>query len=69
MKPLKFQAYRSLPKQRQIIDEEVEKILKIDAIEPYSSNFSSPVILVPKSYDEQGKVTHYRMVCVLRGLK
>ena len=57
MKPPKSVPHRASPKQRQIIDEEVEKLLKAGVIEPCNSNVSSPVILVPKSYDEHGKVT------------
>ena len=68
MKPPKSVPHRASPKQRQIIDEEVEKLLKAGVIEPCNSDVSSPVVLVPKSYDEHGKVTQYRMVCDLRGV-
>ncbi len=61
--PVKSLPHRASPKQRQVIDEQVEKLLKAGIIEPCESQFSSPVVLVPKEYDENGKIMSQRL-CV-----
>ena len=67
-KPVKSLPHRASPKQRQIIDEEVEKLLQAGVIEPCHSEYSSPVVLVPKEYDDKGKVTSHRLAIDYRGL-
>ena len=46
--PIRQRAYRTPLAKRKIIEEEVEKMLKDDVIQPSSSPWSSPVTLVPK---------------------
>jgi hypothetical protein len=53
---IKSYAYRTNPKQREIISLQINDWLKAGIIEPSDSNFSSPCILVPKkSEPEIGK--------------
>ena len=61
-KPVKSLPHRASPKQRELIDEEIEKLLEADVIEPCHSPYSSPVLLVPKSMDEKGRPNQYRLV-------
>ena len=66
-KPFKHRPYRASPKQRAIIDEHVEELLKAGVIEPCSGPYSSPVVLVDK-HDDTGKVTAQHMCVDLREL-
>ena len=61
-KPVKNLPHRASPKQRQMIDEEVEKLLKAGIIEPCLADYSSPVLLVPKGIDERGRPKEHRLV-------
>jgi hypothetical protein len=66
-KPFKHRPYRASPKQREIIDKQVDELLKAGIIEPCSGNYSSPVVLVDK-HDDTGKVTSQRLCIDLRQL-
>ena len=46
--PIKQHPYRVSPMQKELLDKEVQYILKNDIIEESESNWSSPCILVPK---------------------
>lgn len=46
--PIKQRYYPVSPKKQQLIDEELTRMLEQDIIEPSSSGWSSPVLLVPK---------------------
>jgi len=46
--PVKHRPYRVSPMERRIIQEEVEKMLKNEVIQPSESPWSSPVVLVKK---------------------
>ena len=61
-KPVKNLPHRASPKQRQMIDEEVEKLLKAGIIEPCLADYSSPVLLVPKGIDERSRPKEHRLV-------
>jgi len=47
-KPVRLQPYRMGPRTRQLVGEQVTKMLKLDVIEPSTSKWASPVVLVPK---------------------
>jgi hypothetical protein len=66
-KPFKHRPYRASPKQREIIDKQVDELLKAGIIEPCSGTYSSPVVLVDK-HDDTGKVTSQRLCVDLRQL-
>ena len=61
-KPVKNLPHRASPKQRQMIDEEVEKLLKAGIIELCLADYNSPVLLVPKGIDERGRLKEHRLV-------
>ena len=61
-KPVKNLPHRASPKQRQKIDEEVEKLIKAGIIEPCLADYSSPVLLVPKGIGERGRSKEDRPV-------
>ena len=48
--------YRHAPIHREVIRKDIEKKLKDNIIEPLNSPMSSPVIIVPKRNDAQGKI-------------
>ena len=48
-KPIKQSPYRMSPKKQEWIEQEITKMLEHDIIEPSSSEWSSPVVLVPKA--------------------
>jgi len=47
-KPMRLNPYRMGPRTRQLVGEQVDKMLKLDVIEPSTSEWASPVVLVPK---------------------
>ena len=47
-KPVRLYPYRLGPRTRQLFGEQVEKMLTLDVIEPSTSEWASPVVLVPK---------------------
>ena len=67
-KPIKSVPHRASPKQRELIDAKVEKLLRAGIIEPCKAPFSSPVILIPKRQDEEGKPVEHRLVVDYRHL-
>ncbi|UYV84587.1 hypothetical protein LAZ67_X002728, partial [Cordylochernes scorpioides] len=46
--PTKQRPYRVAPRERQIIQDEVNKMEKLDIIQPYESPWASPVVLIRK---------------------
>jgi len=48
-KPVRLQPYRMGPRTRQLVGEQVTKMLELDVIEPSTSEWASPVVLVPKT--------------------
>ena len=46
--PVASQPYRAGPSSRKLIDEEIQRILKAEVIEPTSSPLSAPIVLIPK---------------------
>jgi len=69
-KPVRCRPHRASPKQREIIEAEVEKLLDLKVIEPCDSPYASPCMLVPKTYDKENpnKVTSHRLVIDYRQL-
>ena len=62
-KPVRAPQYRLSPKQKQIVQTEIQKLLKAGIIvEIDYSDFSSPIMLIPKSFDENGHPTEHRLV-------
>ena len=59
-KPFKQKAYRVPLLKRQIIDDEIEKMLEMGVIEPSKSNWSSPVTLQPKKDNSTRFCIDYR---------
>lgn len=60
--PVKQHPYRLNPKKQQYLKEEVKYLLENDFIEPSSSSWSSPCILVPKPDGSYRMCTDYRKV-------
>lgn len=58
--PISSTIYRTSPKEKEIIDEEIEKMLKNNIIEPSTSNFSSPIVLVSKKDGSKRFCVDYR---------
>jgi hypothetical protein len=48
-KPVHSQPYRSCPRVREIESYEVGRMLKAEVIEPASTEWASPVVIVPKT--------------------
>jgi len=46
-KPVRLHPYRMGPRTRQLVGEQVDKMLKLDVMEPSTSEWASPVVLVP----------------------
>lgn len=46
--PVKLPPYRVSPKEQEVIDREVSKLLSAGAIQPANSPWSAPVVIVPK---------------------
>jgi hypothetical protein len=46
--PISSQPYRAVPQSRELIDAEIQRMLKIDVIEAATSPWSSPIVLIPK---------------------
>ena len=62
-KPVRAPQYRLSPKQKQIVQNEIQKLLKAGIIEEIDySDFSSPIMLISKSFDENGHPTEHRLV-------
>ena len=59
-KPFKQKAYHVPLLKRQIIDDEIEKMLEMGVIEPSKSNWSSPVTLQPKKDNSTRFCIDYR---------
>ena len=51
--PIKQKAYRVSPSKLQVIKDHVEEMLEKDIIEPSSSPYAAPVVLVPKKQDSK----------------
>lgn len=62
--PVYVKQYRLPFSQRKVLEKEVNKILKNDIIEPTSSEWSSPVLLVPKKSNDNSK--QWRLVIDFR---
>lgn len=60
--PVKQHPYRLNPRKQQYLKEEVKYLLENDFIEPSSSSWSSPCILVPKPDGSYRMCTDYRKV-------
>ena len=61
-RPIKQHPYRVGPVKKQIMDREIQYMLDNDIIEPSSSPWSSPCLLVPKSDGSSCFVTDFRKV-------
>ncbi|KAJ8380267.1 hypothetical protein SKAU_G00010450 [Synaphobranchus kaupii] len=61
MTPMKQHPYRLPPFKKEKVPEEVEYMLEIGAIEPGSGEWSSPVVLIPKSDVTSHLCIDYRM--------
>jgi hypothetical protein len=46
--PILSQPYRAGPQSRELIDAEIQRMLKMDLIEAATSPWSSPIVLIPK---------------------
>lgn len=57
-RPVKQLPYRLSHAEREIVQEEVRKMLEADVIEPCSGPWASPVVLVPKKQQEHGVQTY-----------
>ena len=55
-------AYRMPLKKRQVVDREIDKMLEDDIIEPSSSPWASPLVLVPKKDGQVRTCVDYRKV-------
>ena len=60
--PIKQHPYRVPPFKREKIQEEIDSMLEIGAIEPGSGGWSSPVVLIPKSDGTLRFCTDYHKV-------
>ena len=61
-KPIKQHPYRLNPKKLEKVREEIQYMLEHDIIEPSQSNWSSPIVMVPKSDGTQRFCIDYRKV-------
>jgi len=61
-KPVRLHPYRMGPRTRQLVGEQVNKMLKLDVIEPSSSEWASPVVLVPKPDGSTRFCINYRQL-------
>lgn len=60
--PIKQHPYRLNPRKHQYLKEEIKYLLENDFIEPSSSSWSSPCLLVPKPDGSYRMCTDYRKV-------
>ena len=60
--PVKQHSYRLNPRKQQYLKEEIKYLLEKDFIEPSSSSWSSPCILVPKPDGSYQMCTDYRKI-------
>ena len=61
-KPVRYRCYHTPYALRKVIDDEIEKMIQLDVIEPSKSSYAAPVVLV-KKVDET-----FRFCCDYRGL-
>ena len=61
-KPVRSKCYHTPYAMRKVIDEEIEKMVQLDVIEPSKSSYAAPVVLV-KKVDQS-----FRFCCDYRGL-
>lgn len=60
--PIRQRAYRVSPAIQAKIDEEVQKMLQDDVIEPSASSWSSPVLMIPKRDGSYRFCVDYRLL-------
>jgi len=58
--PIRAQPYRTGPFKRQIIADQINKMLKLKVIEPSHSTWASPVVIVPKKNGKARFCVDYR---------
>jgi len=58
--PIRAQPYRTGPFKRQIIADQINKMLKLKVIEPSHSAWPSPVVIVPKKNGKARFCVHFR---------
>ena len=69
-KPIALRYYRTSPKMQRIIDAEIESLLKHGFIEPSTSEWRSPVVMIPKKDGTYRMATDYRKLNeVIQSLK
>lgn len=66
-RPIFVPQYRIPQSQREIVDEHIDQLIKDGVIEPSTSQWNSPIILVPKKPNERGE-KQYRLVVDFRRL-
>ena len=60
--PIALRYYRTSPKMQRIIDEEIESLLKHGFIEPSTSEWRSPVVMIPKKDGTYRMATDFRKI-------
>lgn len=60
--PLKQRYYPVSPAVQTVIDEEIDKLLESDVIEPSTSGWSSPLVLVPKKNGQKRLCVDFRRI-------
>lgn len=58
--PIAYPPYRATPRERQIIEDEVQKLLKAGFIKPANSAYAAPCLVVPKREGGARLVIDYR---------
>ena len=61
-KPVRLPPYKLSPPKLKIMKDHIEKMLEDDIIRPSTSNYSSPIFLVPKGENEFRPVVDYRVL-------
>jgi len=59
-KPVRLNPYRMGPRTRELIKAQVDRILKLEVIEPSQSEWASPVVLIPKTDGSPRSCIDYR---------